>query len=126
MEMSAASHSDLGCPLVRSLLRSLLHSRRKTKGGKTFQSSENMLKTGVKGNNRPFHSTPCSTARRDRNNDLKSRIILLNAAWILYSICSQYAYLITCLCTLVQLVVSGLSTFPAVVDCMIVGSSIVW
>ena len=49
---------------------------------------------------------------------------------VLVNVSSQYAYLITCLCTLVQLVVSGLSTFPAVVsfsfvffplvDCMIV------
>ena len=37
---------------------------------------------------------------------------------VLVNVSSQYAYLITCLCTLVKLVVSGLSTFPAVVDCM--------
>ena len=36
--------------------------------------------------------------------------------WTTRYVSSQYAYLITCLCTLVQLVVSGLSTFPAVVD----------
>ena len=43
---------------------------------------------------------------------------------VLVNVSSQSVYLITCLCTLVQLVVSGLSTFPAVV-CMIVRSSIV-
>ena len=45
---------------------------------------------------------------------------------VLVNVSSQYAYLMTCLCTLVQLVVSGLSTFPAVVDYMIVRSSKVW
>ena len=49
------------------------------------------------------------------------------------NVSSQPAYLITCLCTLVQLVVSGLSTFPAVFvssffsppwlyDCLLCGS----
>ena len=52
---------------------------------------------------------------------------------VLVNVSSQYAYTITCLCTLVQLIVSGLSTctlvqlivsglptFPAVVNCMFV------
>ena len=39
---------------------------------------------------------------------------------VLVNVSSQYAYLIMCLCTFVQLVVSGLSTFLAVVDCTIV------
>ena len=37
---------------------------------------------------------------------------------VLVNVSSQYAYLITCLFILVQLAVSGLSTFPAVVDCI--------
>ena len=44
---------------------------------------------------------------------------------VLVNVRSQYAYLMTCLCTLVPLVVPGLSTSPAVVDCMIVHSVVV-